>query len=417
MEKNYDIIIIGGGPSGMMAAGRAGELGAKVLLIEKNNRLGKKLSITGGRRCNITNAEFDNRLFLENFPETKHFLFSPFSLFNVEDTFTFFEGRNLPLIVEDRKRAFPKSQKAEDVCKVMIDYVNESGNVEVALNCAFESFALIDKKLTGVNTSKGQFLAKKVILATGGLAAPETGSTGEGINATKKLGHKVTKPDPNLAPLRSSAKWVHDLSGFSLDDVLIRFIQENKTKHKAQGRILFTHFGVSGPLIINSAHKVKNILKKGPVEASIDFYPKLDEGSLDNHFLSLFEESKKKHLKTLLEEELPKRIVKTILSFPKLSFGTTPIHSITKDQRKLLVKTLKNLHFPIEGTMGFAWSIIADGGIDPKEVHFKTMQSRKHDNFYPIGDTLNINRPSGGFSLQLCWTTGFVAGSHAAQSL
>ncbi|MBT6253971.1 FAD-dependent oxidoreductase, partial [Candidatus Uhrbacteria bacterium] len=181
-NKKYDIIVIGGGPSGMMAAGRAGELGASVLLIEKNNRLGKKLSITGGRRCNITNAEFDDDVFLGNFPDAKQYLETSFKKFNVHDTFDFFEGRGLPLIVEDRKRAFPKSEKAEDVCKVLVEYIEDSPTVDVELNTEFVNFLITDGEMKGVETSSGVFHSDKVILAAGGLAAPETGSTGEWLS-------------------------------------------------------------------------------------------------------------------------------------------------------------------------------------------------------------------------------------------
>ncbi len=416
MKPSYDVIVIGGGPSGMMAAGRAGELGARVFLIEKNDRLGKKLSITGGRRCNITNAEFDNRIFLDHFPEAKHFLFSPFSKHNVENTFEFFEGRGLPLMIEDRKRAFPQSERAEDVCCVLETYIEESGNVDVKLDAAFVSFIVRDKKIVGVKTSNGTFLASKVILATGGLAAPETGSTGEGLSALEEIGHTVAKPDANLVPLKTNAPWVHELSGLSIDEMTIRYLQENKTKLKLRGRLLFTHFGISGPLVINSAYQVKQLLKKGPVTASIDLFPDHDLKQLDQFFIKLFETEKQKLVKTILKELMQKKLGETVLEIADLPIADTLANAVTKDERKRLVHTLKDLSFPITGTMGLDWSIVADGGVIPTEVDFKTMTSRLYPNLYLIGDTLNINRPSGGFSLQLCWTTGWVAGTHASQS-
>ena len=399
----------------MMAAGRAGELGAKVLLIEKNDRLGKKLSITGGRRCNITNAEFDNRIFLDNFPESKQFLFSPFSQFNVESTFEFFQGRGLPLIIEDRKRAFPKSEKAEDVCNVLIDYVEESFNVDVQLSTSVKSFIVEEGEIKGVHTPSGDFFAKKFVLATGGLAAPETGSTGEGLSMLATIGHAVKDPDPNLAPLKTNTKWVHGLSGASVDDMTLRYLQDGKIKLKVRGRLLFTHFGISGPLVINSAHEVKKLLKTGSLIASVDLFPDDDLGSLDKRLLDLFETQKNKQLKTAMKELLQKKLSETVLRLVDESIVDVPVHSVTKDQRKLLVRTMKDLQFPITGTMGFEWSIVADGGVDPKEVDFKTMRSRLFSNLYLIGDTIDINRPSGGFSLQLCWTMGWIAGSDAAE--
>lgn len=411
----YDVIVIGGGPSGMMAAGRAGELGARVLLLEKNRKLGKKLSITGGRRCNITNAEPDNRLFLDHFPESKQFLFSPFSQFNVESTFEFFESRGLPIVVEERKRAFPKSQSAADVCRVMVDYVNASGNVDVELGAEVVNVMHRDNLIVGVQTKQKTFEGKKVILATGGLAAPETGSTGEGLSMMAAIGHTVEQPDPNLSPLRTKTKWVHALSGVTVDDMTLRFYQGGKMRLKKRGRLLFTHFGISGPLVINSAFEVKKLLKKGAVEASVDLFPDHDLGALDAIVVAHFDQQKNKLMKNVLRELLQKKLSDVLLSLPEFDFADVPVHSIKKDQRKLLVRTLKDLRFPIEGTMGFEWSIVADGGVIPKEVDFRSMQSRLFPNLYLIGDTLHINRPSGGFSLQLCWTTGWVSGTHAAQ--
>ncbi|MBU4453233.1 NAD(P)/FAD-dependent oxidoreductase [Patescibacteria group bacterium] len=415
MKKNFDVIVIGGGPSGMMSAGRAGELGAQVLLIEKNDHLGKKLSLTGGRRCNITNAETDNRVFLENFPESKQFLFSPFSQFNVKDTFEFFETLNLPLVIEDRKRAFPKSQKADDVRDALEKYMKQTGNVEILLETVFKSFKIKENRIVGITTSSGTFLANKIVVATGGLAVPATGSTGDGLSALNKIGHTIKAPNPNLAPLCTNSKWIHDLSGTSVDDIGLRFIQKNKTQFKVRGRILFTHFGISGPMVINSAHKVKCLLKKGEVEASIDLFPDCDLGSLDAFFIKLFDEQKNKKLKSILNTLLQKSLVEAMLNMLESDMNDMQAHSITKQQRKSLVQIVKDLRFPIQGTMGLEWSIVADGGVDPKEIDFKTMASRLHPNIYLTGDIIDINRPSGGFSLQLCWTTGFVAGTHSAK--
>jgi predicted Rossmann fold flavoprotein len=406
----FDCIVIGGGAAGMMAAGRAGSLGERVLIVEKNDRLGKKLSITGGRRCNITNAEFNNRVFLENFPESKQFLYSPFSKFNVESTFEFFENRDLPIVVEDRKRAFPASQNAEDVCQVLVDYVEESGNVRVELGADFKDFIREEGKLVGIKTSKGDYRGRRFILATGGLAAPETGSTGDWLPILKKIGHTVKDANPNLAPLKTSARWVHKLSGVSADDIQIRFLSAGKSKLKKRGRLLFTHFGISGPLVINSSHEVSKLLKEGQVKASIDFYPDEDLGSMDARLVALFEANKNKQFKNIVRELLPGKLSEMLLTLPLINFGETPVHSITKEQRRALLLALKELEFPITGTMGFEWAIVADGGVIPEEVDFRTMQSRVHSNLYLIGDTININRPSGGFSLQLCWTMGWIAG-------
>ena len=416
-QKEYDLIIIGGGPSGMMMSGRASELGAKVLLLEKNKDLGKKLRITGGGRCNITNAEFDIRKFLSNFPESKEFLFSPFSKFSSKDSFDFFEKKGLPLIIEARKRAFPKSQKADDVFKLLERYIRKNKG-EIKTNAQVVKLNTENNKIISVETKKGEkFFAKNFAIATGGASAKWTGSTGDGFKWLKKLKHTIKDPNPNLVPLTTNEKWIHRLSGLTLSFMKISFIQKNKVKIKKTGKILFTHFGVSGPLIINSAFEVKKLLKKGRVSASIDIFPDTEENDLDKRLLKLFEKNKNKTLKNILPDLIPKNLAKEILKLPDINLHEKPVNSLTKEERKKLIKKLKKLTFEISGTLGLEKAIISDGGIELKEVDFKNMTSKKYSNLYLLGDILNINRPSGGFSLQLCWTTGFVAGSDVGNKI
>ena len=414
-QKEYDLIVIGGGPSGMIMAGRAGELGASVLVLEKNKNLGKKLKITGGGRCNITNAEFDIREFLKNFPESKEFLFSPFSKFSAKDTFAFFESKKLPLVIEARKRAFPESQKAEDVFKVLEKYIR-SNKGEIKTDTQVVKINKNGDKIISVETKKGEkFFAKNFAIATGGVAAPTTGSTGDGFKWLKKLGHSIKNPNPNIVPLTTNDKWIHRLSGVTLSFMTIRFYQEGKSKLKKTGKILFTHFGVSGPLILNSAFEVKKLLDKGKVVASIDMFPDTEENALDKRVLKLFEKNPNKELKNILPELLQKNLSKEILNLPDIKLTERKANSLSKDERRKFVKKLKNLQFEITGTLGMDKAVIADGGIVLEEVNFKNMTSKNFSNLYLLGDILNINRPSGGFSLQLCWTTGWVAGSDVVE--
>jgi len=416
-KLKYDLIVIGAGPAGMMMAGRAVDFGARVLILEKKRHFGRKLLLTGGGRCNITNAEFNTRLFLENFPESKKFLYSPFSKFSVQDTFDFFEKRNLPLIIEARKRVFPKTQKSEDVLRVLEKFVKRN-RVEVKTGVRAVSLSKKGNKIISVKTSKDEeFFGDNFAIATGGLAVPETGSTGDGFKILEKIGHTIIQASPSIVPLTTDEKWVHSLSGLTLSFMEIRFIQDGKTKFKKVGKILFTHFGISGPLILNSAHKVIEMLKNGKVEASIDMFPDTKEDELDRRILNLFDKNKNKIAKNVLPEILPVSFSDVILFLPDINLFGREVNSITKDERKKLVKKIKNLSFEITGTLGFDKAVMADGGLALDEVDFKNMTSKLYPNLYLLGDILNINRPSGGYSLQLCWTTGWVAGTDVGEKV
>ncbi len=414
MNPEFDLIVVGGGASGMMAAGRAAERGLKVLLLEKNKKLGEKLRISGGGRCNITNAEENERLLLKMYGESEQFLYSLFAQFGVNGTFRFFEGRNLPLIVEARKRAFPKAQKAEDVVSVLEKFVR-AGGATVRLSTPVTKVNVEEGLITSVECKGERFTAKEYVLATGGISHPETGSTGDGLEWLRQLGHTVAKPTPTIVPLAVNDAWVKELSGISLENMRLTFYVEGKKQFRIDGGLLFTHFGISGPLILNSAHKVADLLYSGSVTATLDAFPDTDLGSLEQKILTVFEASKNKTLKNVLREFLPAGIQKGIalLLTDHLDIETK-VHSVSKNDRKCIVQLLKALPMTIEGLMGFDRAVVADGGVPLTEIDLKTMRSKKILNLFVTGDLLHVNRPSGGYSLQLCWSTGFVAGSHAA---
>ena len=397
----------------MMAAGKAAERGRRVLLIEKNKDLGKKLSITGGGRCNILNAEEDQRILLSNYGEASKFLFSPFSQHGMKDSWRFFEERGLEIVVEARKRAFPMSQNAADVTKVLRDYVIKN-NVELKRSTKALGFVQKAGKISGIKTNIGIFSADSYILATGGLSHQETGSTGEGLEWLKELGYKIHEPNPNIVPLTVDDQWIKKLSGTSLSFMKITFgpnLSKAEGKFSRTGKILFTHFGLSGPLILNSAHIVKKLLDKhGTIEAKIDMYPDTEVGVLRQRILAVFEHSKNKLVKNVLSEVAPNGMDKGLMYILPSEVLEKKVHSVSKEERHTLVDLLKSMPVRINGTMGMDRAVISDGGIDLKEVDTKTMRSKLHSNLFFTGDVLNINRPSGGYSLQLCWTTGFVAG-------
>lgn len=398
-----------------MAAGTAARNGHKVLLLEKNAELGKKLKITGGGRCNITNATFNNREFLSHFGPAAKFLHSPLSQCDVQATFDFFEQRGLPLVVQARRRAFPHTEKAYDVFKVMEKYITHE-NLTLLLSHPVTRMNMNadNSQVVSVTTPHGDFTADKYILCAGGASHPETGSTGDGFAWLQRLGHTVKEPTPSIVPLRCPNTWIHKLSGTSLSFMKITFFVEKKEgREKAfskTGKILFTHFGLSSPLILNSAHLVADLLHEGEVTATIDCYPDTDHGALEKQILRIFDENKNKAFKNIVKEIVPKGLHQTLLDFGIVVDPETKVHSVSKEERKAIVQLLKALPVNISGLMDMDRAVISDGGVPLEEIDTRTMKSKKIDNLYMTGDILHINRPSGGYSLQLCWSTGWVAG-------
>ncbi|MFT6361564.1 MAG: putative Rossmann fold flavoprotein, partial [Candidatus Paceibacteria bacterium] len=294
-QTHYDVIVIGGGSAGMMAAGTAAKNGKKVLVLEKNASFGEKLKITGGGRCNITNYELDNRKLLSQYGDAARFLHSPFSQFSVKDTFTFFEKKKLPLVTQARNRVFPKSEKALDVYKVMKAFVKEN-NVEIKYETPVKDIHMKAGKISAVDTQAYRYTANSVILSTGGVSYPETGSTGDGFKWMERLGHNVHTPSPDIVPLRVNDAWVKEISGTSLSFMKITFFLDGKKSFSKIGKILFTHFGLSAPLILNSSKKVADLLHQGQVTAEIDLFPDTDKGSLDKRLLKIFEANKNRNI-------------------------------------------------------------------------------------------------------------------------
>ena len=408
----WDLIVVGGGASGLMAAGRAGERGLRVLLLEKNKKVGEKLKISGGGRCNITNAEFDIRKFIPAYGKSEQLLYSLFSQFGVKETFSFFELRGLPLVIQARKRAFPSTEKAEDVLKTLEKYARD-GKITILTNSPVTKIHATKARITAVSSGKNIYRANEYLISTGSVSHPETGSTGDGFKWLKDLGHTILNPTPTIVPIATKEEWSKKIAGVSLSFMKITFFMEGKKAFSETGKVLFTHFGLSGPLILNSAHKVSDLLHSGIVTVSIDAYPDTDLGMLERRIIGIFDQNKNKTLKNILKEFIPNGTLKGIETLLAENIDITKkVHSVSKEERKAIVRILKALPLTIVGLMGFDRAVIADGGVALKEIDMKTMRSKKVSNLFVTGDLLHINRPSGGFSLQLCWSSGYVAGSH-----
>lgn len=418
-QEVWDVAIIGGGAAGMMAAGQAAHAGARTILIEKNPTLGKKLLITGGGRCNITNAEPDERVFLSKFNSrgktADQFLFSPFSRHGVADSLSFFNEHGLETKVEARNRVFPVTDTAQSVWDVLDAYMRENG-VQVSSGIPVVNIAQESKHISYVLLANDQRVyAKSFILATGGLSRPDTGSTGDGFEWLRELGHEVKKPDPSLVPLTLKDAWIANVAGISLPDITLSLIEDGKKVVKQSGGMLFTHQGISGPAALNLSKDVGERLPYGPVTLSLDLLPKETLETLDTRLREAIASESNRKIRNVLVSIVPGALASIILSIADVS-EDTPANSITREQRIALGNAIKNLPLSVKGRLGFEKAIIASGGVELTDVDTRTMRSRVIDNLYIIGDLLNIDRPSGGYSLQLCWTTATVAALNAAST-
>jgi hypothetical protein len=406
--EKFDVAVIGGGPAGMLAAGRVAELGAKVVLLEKNSALGKKLLLTGNGRCNITQIDHDAKGFVEKLGKNGKFFFSAFSAFGPNEVVEFFEKRNLLTKVEKNGRVFPITDDAIDVLSTLTKYLKDGG-VEIITNAQVVGFEFAKNKISGVKLKDQIIQADKFILATGGKAYPATGSTGDGYTWAKELGHTIIPPMPALAPVRIREDWAHDLQGLSLEDAHISLWQNEKKQASFQGELLFTHFGLSGPLIINASKAIGALLQKGSVTIELELFPELAAFELDKKLVLAFEKNNKKDIKNYFREILSRKILELILKLAEID-PEKKLNFLTKKERQKIVALLKSLKFTVLDVMGFEQAMITSGGVALKEVDPKTMQSKIIENLYFAGEILDLDGPTGGYNLQICWSTGYLAG-------
>ncbi|TSC83242.1 MAG: flavoprotein [Parcubacteria group bacterium Gr01-1014_19] len=398
----------------MMAAGRAAELGRSVLLLEKNPAPGKKLLITGGGRCNVTNNKPETRTMVSKYKGNDQFLFSAFSQFGVKEALEFFNKRGMSTKEENEGRIFPVSDKAQSVWDVLTKYMKEGG-VEVKTYAPVASLAVsVDKNIVIHLKDKTIIEAKSCVIATGGTSRPETGSTGDGFSWLKKLGHKIINNDVALVPVALKDGWAKKLGGVSLKDIKLTTFQNGQKQDAQKGKLLFTHFGISGPTVLNMSREIGELMKYGEVVIELDLFPTLDAGALKRKLQALLVEDSNKKLKNVLNKLIPSALVDAVLRLAGVD-GETANHSVSKEDRVKLVALLKAIPLNVKGLLGSDKAVVSSGGVALEEVNFKTMQSRLIPNLFLVGDVLNVDRPSGGYSLQLCWTTGFVSGSNAGK--
>jgi hypothetical protein len=412
-KELWDVVVVGGGPAGMMAAGAAADRGARVILFEKNGTPGKKLLITGGGRCNVMNAEPDVRKLLSKFKDDGKFLFSAFSRWGVKETLDFFHARGMDTKVENELRVFPVSDSAQSVLDVLVKNMRRHG-VTVRTNAPIIGIVRGGEGIAGVRLKSGEVVkGRAFVLATGGTSRPETGSTGEGFAWLRDIGHTVAMPEPSLVPIAIKESWVKRLAGVSMSDMKITVFQNGAKQNVSKGKVLFTHVGISGPTILNMSKDVGELLKYGAVTLSLDLLPEQDYGVLNSTLQELFREHDKKKFRNALANLVPSAIAPIVVELSHID-PEIQCNSITREARLALVTLLKGIPLTVAGLLGADKAIVTSGGVAPSEVDFKPMRSRLFANLYLVGDILDIDRPSGGYSLQLCWTTGFVAGISAS---
>lgn len=418
------ILVIGGGPAGIMAAIHASQSGDKVTLIEKMNSLGKKLLITGKGRCNITSS-LPMEEFIQNVPGNGMFLYSSFKQFTNQDIIALLESNGLKVKEERGHRVFPITDNAKDVLEIFVKELKKQ-KVEIKTNTKAEKILVENGRVIGVecllNEKKEQIMADKIILATGGKSYPVTGSTGDGYELVKSIGHTITKLQPSLIPLtvdKQSLQICKQLQGLSLRNVAIKIICKKNKKiiYEDFGEMLFTHWGVSGPIILSgSAHlirypNIQELLQQNEVKLYIDLKPALSEEKLEERILRDFSKEKNKEFRNSLGDLLPNKMIEPVIQMSNIE-RNKKVNSITREERKNLVSLLKDFELTLKGFRPIEEAIITSGGINTKEINPKTMESKLVSGLYFAGEIIDVDAYTGGFNLQIAYSTGFVAGGH-----
>lgn len=416
------IVIIGGGAAGLMAAGRVRELGGEPVVLEKESRTGKKLGITGKGRCNVTN-NCDLQTLIANIPTNPRFLYGAFSCFGPQDTMNFFESHGVPLKTERGSRVFPVSDKAADIVAALRRYAGQCVRVNFAVN------KLVVSEDCGADCGGGHISAvctrdgrkiecDAVILASGGMSYPLTGSDGSGYELASDVGHKITEPKPSLVPLEASERWCRHLQGLSLRNIAVKVVdtlRSDTVVYEDFGELLFTHFGISGPVVLSASSHIRDI-QRGRYKFIIDLKPSLDEKTLDGRLLSDFSKYCNKNFSNALDDLLPKKLIPVIISLSGIS-PERKIHDITKEERRVLLSLLKALTLTVSGTRPISEAIITSGGVDTKQINPKTMESKLVSGLYFAGEIIDTDAYTGGFNLQIAFSTAVCAAEAVCMNL
>lgn len=400
-------IIIGAGPAGIMAAISAANNGDDVVLLEKNEKIGKKLFITGKGRCNVTNACSRDEFF-ENVVSNPKFLYSAFSQFNNEDLMRLIEDNGTPLKTERGNRVFPVSDHSSDIIKALNNAL-KNAHVDIKLNTSIKSILFDSQRVAGVRTDNGEIIkGDKVIVATGGISYKSTGSTGDGLRWAGESGHRISSLKPALVPLETKEKWPSELTGLSLKNVTLSLFIKDKLKYKEMGEMLFTHFGISGPLVLTSS-SILACSDEKDVKVFIDLKPALSDEEFDARLIRELQEGNKKDLKNILGNIYPVKLGLKICELAGVDIYKK-CNELTKEERKKILEYTKRLPLNIKGTRDYDEAIITHGGVSVKDINPKTMESKLIKGLYFAGEVMDVDAFTGGFNLQIAFSTGYLAG-------
>ncbi len=413
LQRRYDVVVVGGGPAGLFAAGMAAREGAEVLLLEKNHRCGAKLLITGKGRCNVTNSETDPRKFVEHFGRNGKAFLTALYAFGVTETIDFFEQYGLPLNIERGGRVFPAKGGARDVLKALERFVAEAG-VTLATATDVTGLRLSENHVDAVQTAQGEVVADRVIVATGGLSYRETGCTGDGYRWARQTGHSVAKPVPSLVAVKLVEEWTSEVCNFNLRNVRITLLQNGRELDERFGEAFFTRSGIGGPIVLDMSAAIRKALQQGPVRLSLDLKPAVDPETFDRRIQRELEQQSNRDFRNVLGGLLPRDMIPLFIRLSEIP-PEKKCHSVTREERRRLLSLFKELPLTVKSCGDFKRAIVTAGGVELSGIDMRSMRSKQVDNLYFAGEIIDLDGPTGGFNLQVCWSTGYLAGKNAAK--